>query len=250
MIIVSLTTIPPRFKYLFITIDSILNQTIKPDKIVINIPEKYNNFSYDSLPNISSDIVIIHRQTKDYGPATKLLGLYSLDLYDNMNNEDIIIVIDDDRVYNNKLIENMLDYHSKYKNEVLTVAGWEIEMLTNNLIKTHNKKKPRGIEFKQDGYIDILGGCCGFLMTKKMCPFHYKEIFEVNPNDEIYYVDDILISGFLKLNNVDIRLIPNCIFRDEKRSINDSINPLYDGKRQQKNINSIQYLKDKFHIWN
>ena len=38
MIIVSLTTIPPRFNYLHITIDSILSQTILPDKIIINIP--------------------------------------------------------------------------------------------------------------------------------------------------------------------------------------------------------------------
>jgi hypothetical protein len=40
MIIISLTTIPPRFDNLYITIDSILAQTILPDKILINIPEK------------------------------------------------------------------------------------------------------------------------------------------------------------------------------------------------------------------
>ena len=48
MIIVSLTTIPPRFKYLHNTINSILNQTITPDKIVLNIPIKYNNYDLDN----------------------------------------------------------------------------------------------------------------------------------------------------------------------------------------------------------
>ena len=62
MIIISLTTIPSRFNNLYITIDSILAQTILPDKILINIPEKYHNYSYNNceLPKFLSDIVIIN----------------------------------------------------------------------------------------------------------------------------------------------------------------------------------------------
>ena len=250
MIIVSLTTIPPRFKYLNVTINSILNQTIKPDKIIVNIPKIYNNYSYNNLPEILNDTIIINTQTKDYGPATKILGLYNSELYQNMVDDDIIIIIDDDRIYNNKLIESMLNYHKININKVLTIAGWDIEVISNNYIKTTNKKLPRGIEFKSDGYVDILGGCCGFLITKKLCPFNHKEFFELNPKDDKYYVDDVLISGFLTLNNTDIYIIPNAIFGDEERSINDSINPLYDNTRTQKNITCIQYFKNKYNIWN
>ena len=135
-------------------------------------------------------------------------------------------------------------------NKVLTIAGWDIERLTNNYIKTYNKKQPRGVEYNNEGYTDILGGCCGFLITKKICPFDYKEIFELNPNDEKYYVDDVFISGFLTLNNTDIYLIPNTIRRDEQRSINDGINRLEDHTRLQKNIKCIQYFKNKYNIWN
>ena len=40
--IITLTTIPSKFQYLHLTIDSIVKQTIMPDKIIINIPNEYN----------------------------------------------------------------------------------------------------------------------------------------------------------------------------------------------------------------
>ena len=40
-IIINFTTIPPRIFLLESTINSLLDQTIKPDKIFINIPYKY-----------------------------------------------------------------------------------------------------------------------------------------------------------------------------------------------------------------
>lgn len=250
MIIVSLTTIPPRFQYLYITIDSILNQTIQPDKIMIHIPKIYNNYSQDKLPEFSNDKIIINRQTKDYGPGTKLLGVYNTQLFNNMSNDDIIIVIDDDRIYNNKLIENMLNYHVLNKDKVLTICGWGTEALTRNCIVTSKNKQPRGVEFTKEGYVDVLGGCGGFLITKKNCPFNHKEIFEVDPKDANYYVDDILISGFITLNNTDIYLIPNTIRRDEERSINNGISALCDPTRIDKNTKCMQYFQNNHNIWN
>ena len=251
MIIISLTTIPPRFDNLYFTIDSILSQSILPDIILIHIPEKYNNYSYDfnSLPKFSSDKVIINNKVKDYGPATKLLGLYDNELYKKMSEEDIIIVIDDDRIYNTDLIKNMIYYHKLYPDKALTVAGWEIEDLAKKKFIINNKKQPRGIEFLTCGYIDFIGGCCGFVLNKKMCPFQYEELFDLHPDDNNYWVDDIWISGFLTLSNIDIYIIPNAIFNDEIRSINNQISPLYNDERREKNIKCIEYFRDKYNIW-
>jgi len=244
MIIVSLTTIPPRFNYLHITIDSILSQTILPDKIIINIPKIYNNYSSNyTLPCFSDDKVIINNDVKDYGPATKLLGLYDYELYNNMSDNDIIIVIDDDRIYNKDLIKQMLLFNKDHPNKVLTVAGWDIESITNN------KKQPRGMAFKKEGFIDLLGGCCGFLIEKKNCPFNNKEIFSLEKDDNKYYVDDIWISGFITLNNIDIFLIPNATNMDEYRHYNDNISALCDETRDYKNIECIEYFINKYDIW-
>ena len=45
MIYVSLSAIPQRLKNLSKSVDSLLNQTKKPDKIFINIPFKYKRFN-------------------------------------------------------------------------------------------------------------------------------------------------------------------------------------------------------------
>lgn len=251
MIIISLTTIPPRFKYLYITIESLLNQTICPDKIIIHIPEIYNNYDSIDIPKYSNDKIIINRQTKDYGPITKLLGLYHSELYNNMSNDDIIIVVDDDRIYNNNMIKYMITYHEKYIDKVLTVDGDEIEQATNGFIQTNYKKQPRGVPFKKIGYIDTIHGCNGFVITKNLCPFNNKKIFEINPKNVNYYVDDIVISGFLTLNNVDIYTIPNATNMDEKRHQNDTISLLWEyNKRFKQNTTCVEYFKKEFNIWN
>ena len=45
MIYVSITTIPQRIKKLNKSVESLLKQTRKPDKIFINIPFKYKRFN-------------------------------------------------------------------------------------------------------------------------------------------------------------------------------------------------------------
>ena len=77
MIYVSLTTIPERVKYLDKSIESILKQTKRPDKIFVNIPKEYKRFKEiindDQIPKFSDSIIEITR-CEDYGPGTKLLG--------------------------------------------------------------------------------------------------------------------------------------------------------------------------------
>lgn len=67
-IIITLTTIPSRLKYLDLTINSILSQDILPDKIIINIPLKYNNFLNDFIipDNIIQNKNIIINRCTDY----------------------------------------------------------------------------------------------------------------------------------------------------------------------------------------
>ena len=77
MIYVSLTTIPQRLKNLNQSIESLLKQTRKPDKIFINIPLKYRRFSNtiedNQITKFDNSIVEITR-CEDCGPGTKLLG--------------------------------------------------------------------------------------------------------------------------------------------------------------------------------
>ena len=76
MIYVSLTTIPERIKNIEKSINSIISQTLKPDKIFLNIPYKYERFnnviSDEEIPKF--DKIVEITRCDDFGPGTKLMG--------------------------------------------------------------------------------------------------------------------------------------------------------------------------------
>ena len=78
MIYVSLSIIPHRIKYLNKTIDSLLKQSKKPDKIFINIPYKYKRFAEiiedDQIPKFNNSIIEI-QDAMIVGREQNCLGL-------------------------------------------------------------------------------------------------------------------------------------------------------------------------------
>jgi hypothetical protein len=81
--IISLTTIPSRINNLEKTIKSLVEQTLKPNRIILNIPINYSlRFETSIDPLIISkklnkyiNKININYINYDYGPGTKLLGL-------------------------------------------------------------------------------------------------------------------------------------------------------------------------------
>jgi hypothetical protein len=245
-IIISLTSIPPRFAGLNQVITSLLSQTVKPDHIILNIPNTYSRFPGEVMPVNLDPIVIINRLSKDYGPASKLLGLQELDLFHKISDDSVIICVDDDRYYHCGMVEMFV--RNVAEKRAITIAGWDINTISNNMLSYLYLNMPRGIEYVSPGYIDILGGCCGFALLKNDCPFADKTIFMLNADDPKYYVDDVWISGFLTMNKISIYMIPG--YGDAQRLLNDSISPLYDNTRTAKNIFCITYFRDNYNIWN
>jgi len=114
MIYVSLSAIPQRIKYINRSIDSILKQTKKPDKIFINIPNKYRRFEEvvedSQIPKFNDSRVEITR-CEDCGPGTKLLG--SLE---KLEKNSLLILVDDDHIYEDYMIEKFYYFYSKAPN--------------------------------------------------------------------------------------------------------------------------------------
>jgi len=110
MIYVSLSTIPQRLKHLNESVNSLLKQTRKPDKIFVNIPYKYKRFSEtiedNQIPKFDSSIVEVTR-CEDCGPGTKLLG--SLNKF---KKNSLVILADDDHVYEDYMIEKFFHFYS------------------------------------------------------------------------------------------------------------------------------------------
>jgi len=111
MIYVSISTIPQRLKNLNESIESLLNQTRKPDKIFINIPYKYKRFNKtiddNQIPKFDNSIVEITR-CEDCGPGTKLLGSLN-----KLRKNSLLILADDDHIYKDYMIEKFFYFYKK-----------------------------------------------------------------------------------------------------------------------------------------
>ena len=110
---VTLTTIPSRLKNLEITIKSINKQTLKPNKIFLNIPYKYKRFPKSSinekdLENIKKLENVEITRCEDFGPSTKLMGAL-----DKIKNYDCVIIVDDDHEYNELMCEIFIEEFKK-----------------------------------------------------------------------------------------------------------------------------------------
>ena len=89
---ITMSTIPSRMKNTFKIIQHFLDHVSGFEKIILNIPYKYNRFpnmSIDCNHDIKDSRFILNR-TKDYGPLTKLLPSISL-----IPKNSITIVCDD-----------------------------------------------------------------------------------------------------------------------------------------------------------
>jgi len=104
-VVVSFTTIPSRLPFLGDVAEQMQKQTYQPDRVYACIPQVSARFgtAYDMTSvNIPSNLTVI--RTDDYGPATKLLGCLEYE----RDPDTIVITIDDDVVYSENLIKNLV----------------------------------------------------------------------------------------------------------------------------------------------
>jgi len=171
---VSLSSIPSRFENVKEVINSINLQTIKPNKIFLNIP-----YSYQRFPDIRNIDIGIFKDIKDsnfeinrcedYGPGTKLLGSIS-----RLKEFDFVILVDDDHYYHPRMCELFGKYFYQNKENAYSFYTTKIYDLT--------------IGQGADGFLINTGHLNGIL------DFYYKN---VRDHKRCFLDDDFWISIFL-----------------------------------------------------
>ena len=227
---VSLTTIPSRLKNLELTIKSILEQTVKPDKIFLNIPYKYKRFPgyivdekyLDSIKKLEN---IEITRCEDFGPATKLMGSLN-----KIKNYDCVIIVDDDHKYHKLMCEIFIE---EFKLKRLNYSFY--------LNKIFNIKMAQCAD--------------GFLVNTKYLDkiqSFYKK-FVLN-NNNMFYDDDLWFAIYLQLEKKTkiIKLLDifqkktgkNVIYENQNAS--DSLNKTIHGPHNlinRRKIQKIEYIK-------
>ena len=156
MYIVSMTTVPSRKKRLEENIESILNQTYKFDKLVINIDDNLSQEDidwYKEFAKKDSRIEIGFGEAK-WRSCNKLLP--TIKKYP----DDVIITIDDDVYYPDECVERLVKKHIEYPD---VVVAHEINpLIVNKKTKTLFYFNSFDIKLEQIEYGKYLSNCSLF----------------------------------------------------------------------------------------
>ncbi len=237
--VVSLSTIPPRFAHIGATLRSLLNQSVRPDRIELWIPRTYRRFPTHpfTLPDVP-DGVTIEVTDEDLGPATKILPCARK----YRGTDTRIVYVDDDRHYWQDWLKSLLAPSIDRPGEAIAAVGHDLigivktrtrlEWVRRTIgpdekrprVKRHRARRgglrnlPRNIpywvgrEFKfrvlgkpprytieSSGYADIAEGYGGVLVRPD---FYDDAAFAIPP--VLWAVDDQWLSGCLARKKIPI----------------------------------------------
>ena len=207
-IIVSLTSYPARIQSVHETIITLLNQTVKPDKIILWLSE--DEF-VDKEENLPSELLalreyglIINWCNKNVKSYKKLLP--ALEQYSN----EIIITADDDVYYDRFLIESLYNAYLKNPNYIYTRRAVEMDFQDTNL-KYISPRKNYYNHRQEPSFLNQQMGGSGCLYPPNSL---HKDVFNISllPTH-----DDAYFWAMAVLNNTKIQIIDgynrNLIFR-------------------------------------
>jgi hypothetical protein len=228
MLIVTLSSIPPRFDKLGPTLTCLQRQTAQIDRILLYIPERYRRFpDWDGrLPEVP-DGVEIRRVPDDIGPATKILFAAR-----EFRGQDVdLLLCDDDRRYKPHWAQAFLEARADHPEDAIAIAGFEASRYGQSQMqkRPEPRAKPRSrgwdlrfqarmvweflfppverkylreptrVLFKEPGYVDCFEGFGGALVKPD---FFDESAFEIP--EVIWAVDDVWLSGCLARKGVKI----------------------------------------------
>lgn len=215
----SLTTLPHRINNIDETIKSIYEQTYKLDAIYLTIP---NDIEYNIPKHINKYCSIV--RCKNYGFIIKILGA----LLNENDKDTIIITFDDDIIYSEDLVQKMINKSKNNPYTAIGCSGLKLGSFPFYISHTKNEnnynKRWYSFDVKQEGEeVDVLYGYSGVLYIRGFFPTlnNIEKDLLSYTKDEKLFNDDILLSGYLSLHNIDRKIFKMPSIR--KNEINTSI---------------------------
>lgn len=235
-VVISLTSIPPRFNRLGPILNSLTRHTCH--EVWLNVPRKYNRFPDwdgqvpEELYHIS-DKVVINRDCEDFGPGTKFIAP-ALKLLP----EDLIIYVDDDTAYDTRISTHLLKWHKTDPDSAWGLSGFTFEnYFKNSFIRTHGEP------------VDVLEGYGAVIVKAKWVQDalpEFKELLDVT------WHDDMILCNLLEKAGVTRKTVftPEChLGHAQQYSYGFGDDALHrvagPGGHQANNAKILQQFKDK-----
>lgn len=202
-LIVSITSFQQRMYNIHFALYSLLDQTLKPDEVVLWLGEKEFPGKEDDLPlsvlSLKNNGLTI-KWCKDIGPYTKLIP--ALKEYP----DDVIVTADDDIYYSSNWLECLYNAYLKEPQYIHCHRAHRITFDKNKNINKYSKWifEVSGVE---PSFCNFLTGVGGVLFPPKVL---YKDVLDeelflkLSPN-----ADDIWFWAMAVLNNSKVNVIKN-----------------------------------------
>lgn len=203
-IIISFTSFPARINRVWIVVETLLRQSIKPDRIILYLSqEQFPNSTYipHSLIKLKKRGLEIKIVNGDIKPHKK----YYYSILDYVN--DYIITVDDDIFYKRDFIKDLLFNHAEHPKSIICNIASTIGIDKNGEIIPYNLWKRANSNTLDNK--NFLIGCGGVLY-----PPH--SLNNMVTNMEIFMnicptTDDIWLNAMAQLNNTSIYVADNKI---------------------------------------
>ena len=194
--IISFTTSPTRIHKCKPMLDSLLNQTERPELILLNIPKRFRRTgeTYD-IPEYVLNNVTINVAEEDYGPATKIIPTIKHLKEHQYPGDTRIIYLDDDIFYQDKMVETI--YKLADDKSIYTATGFHI--IENNIMGIRKNLANATVA---EGY----GGVCVTLDTFEDDFLPYIEKYTLQDLD-FYLSDDMVLSNYYHKKGRKIKII-------------------------------------------
>lgn len=223
-IIVSLTSWEKRIDNVSAVIRSILNNTIKPDLVVLNLsaqefPGKEKDLPKDILELVNSKYVEILWEECNSKVFKKFIP--TINKYPN----DVVLAIDDDFIYPSDFIASFMDMHKRYPKDIIsgnnfTVCGVQGHCGCASLVKKeyfgHYIDKllaPSVVQLKMDDIFYVFCAALNGTSYRYVGKLFYTNMKQINPVDGISdnsrdvankRMQDYMISKIREVYHIDM----------------------------------------------
>lgn len=194
-VVVSLTSIPSRVSTVNKVITSILNQDYQVNQIYLTLPKSCAREGIPYvIPKLDERVKIIRTDT-DFGPITKLIGALIIE----NDPETYIITVDDDRIYDKRLVRHLLSYREKGSVGVVGMIMGHFPFYIQMSSSYFPCWTPISINKSRE--VDGLAGFGGVLYQRKF--FDVDALLRYTYMDRgLFLNDDMVISGYLSIKKV------------------------------------------------
>lgn len=192
-LVVSMTSIPARAKWLQPALRSVVDQQEPPDRVVLAWPWRSRTGEpYPPPPRVPAGVEVL--RCDDCGPATKLLPVLRAEP------DAVIVAVDDDVVYPLDFLGCLMAGHSRHPEAAVGLRGWRIPAdlaWPEHVFAT-------GI--RSSAQVDVLMGTWGYLVPPGALDAAVHDFTGWPP--EVRWADDVWISGHLARRGIERFVVP------------------------------------------